>query len=389
MDLRAPDVDRSEAVSLLSDLVAIDTRNPPGRERPCAEFVHETLRGWGIGAELVHEPYEERPQVVARIGRGAADANTLLLNGHMDIVPPGDPDEWRTDPFEPTLEDGRLYGRGACDMKAGLATALLAGRYASEAGINGTLLLTFTVGEETTESGSAWLAENLDADFGVVLEPTNLEVVTSAKGLAWYTVRIRGESCHASRPHIGHNPVQALITLSDDLANYQETLAERTHPLLGQSRCTPTVLSAGESENVVPSLAELKFDRRFLPGETPEELDDEMDALFDSLRHTGFEVTVKRTKTEEAVEVSPSAEIVCVLGEHAAAAAGVSSEPGGKVATTDQWYFANRAGIPTINWGPGAPEQAHTVNEWVETSQLVDAVKVLSRTIADVCGTET
>jgi succinyl-diaminopimelate desuccinylase len=381
------DVDAEEAAALLSDLIAIDTQNPPGRERDCATFIHEALSEWGIRSRLVDEPFADRPQVVAEIGRGDPDAGALVLNGHMDVVPPGDHKRWTHDPFGGAIEDGRAYGRGASDMKSGLAAAMLAGRVAAESdAVDGTLLLTFAVGEETAEPGTKHLVKELDADFGVVLEPTELVVDTAGKGLAFYTATIRGKSCHASRPHLGRNALAAAASMHGSLSAYQQRIGERTNPLLGQSLCTPTVMRAGEKENVIPNTAELRFDRRFLPSERLAGLDREMKELFDPIRDE-FDVTVERTRTYEAAEIPVDADIAEVFRRWSHEVAGVDTSPHGKNAATDQRNFVNDAGIPAIIWGPGTPAQSHAVDEYARVDLLVQAVEVLCRSIGELCTT--
>jgi succinyl-diaminopimelate desuccinylase len=149
------------------------------------------------------------------------------------------------------------------------------------------------------------------------------------------------------------------------------------------------MLDAGTKETVIPDRATVTFDRRFLPSEDVEDIDEEMAELFDPLRDAGFDVVVERTRTYEAAEIPVDSEIAAVVREHAADVAGVSTEPHGKDAATDQRNFVNDAGIPAIIWGPGVSEQSHTVDEWAPVDPIVDCVTVLCRTIEDVCAAPT
>jgi succinyl-diaminopimelate desuccinylase len=380
------DVTEAEAGELLAELVRRDSTNPPGRERACAEFIHGWLADAGVEADLVAEPFPDRPQVVAEVGDGDPEAGTLVLNGHVDVVPPGPAEDWSRDPFGGEIADGKVYGRGASDMKSGLAATMLAARAAADSdAVDGRLLLQFAVGEEMAEPGTRTLVEGLDADYGIVLEPTELVVDTAAKGLAWYEVDVRGESCHASRPSVGRNALDGLLAAESALSAYRAEIADRTHDLLGESLCTPTVARAGEKENVVPSSATLTLDRRFLPSESPAELDREVDAAFDGVRERGFDVDVERTRTYEAAEIPTDAPVAEAVRRHAADVAGVDTAPHGKVAATDQRNLVNDAGVPTVVWGPGTPAQSHTADEWARTDLLVDAVEVLCRVVDDLC----
>jgi succinyl-diaminopimelate desuccinylase len=378
-------VNGDEAAALLSDLVAIDSQNPPGRERPIAEFIVDRLEEWGIDARLFERPDAERPQVIAEVGEGDPDAGTLILNGHIDVVPPGEVERWTHDPFGGEREDNRVYGRGASDMKGGVAAGMLALRAAHEADVDGRVVLTCAMGEETAEPGTKTMLEEVSGDWGIVLEPTQLVVDTVGKGLAWYEVEVRGEAAHASRPHLGNNVLDALFAYEGRIDDYRAEIAGREHPLIGESLCTPTMLEAGTKENVVPDHATLTFDRRFLPSEDVEDLDEEMETLFDGLREEGFEVSIERTRTYEAAEIDPDHEIATVVRRHAHDVAGVETASHGKDAATDQRNFVNDAGIPAIIWGPGVSEQSHTVDEWAPVDALVDGVEVLCRTIEELC----
>lgn len=381
----APSSEEGEAAELLSDLVRIDSRNPPGKERACAEFVRDWLADNGVESRFVHEPFEDRPQVVAEIGEGRPGTRTLVLNGHMDVVSPGDVDDWTHEPFGGELEDGKVYGRGTSDMKAGLAAGMLAARAAAESdALDGRLVLAFAVGEETGEPGTLRLIEDLDADFGVVLEPTELVVDTACKGLAWYDATIKGSQGHASKPFLCENAIEGVFAAGPPIQEYQERIAEREHELLGESICTPTVCVTEETQNVIPGQAQLRFDRRFLPSETPAQLDEEIDAAFDPVREAGFDVDVSRTKLYEAVEIPTDAEIAEVVRRHASDVAGIDTSPHGKIAATDQRFFVDRTDIPAIVWGPGSPSQAHTVDEWARVDLLEDAVPILCRTIEEL-----
>lgn len=379
------DVTEAEAADLLSELVARDSQNPPGRERACAEFIAVTLEEWGLDTRLVEEPYEDRPQVIAETGAGSLESGDLVLNGHIDVVPPGDREQWSVDPFEGVIDGNRVYGRGASDMKSGVAAGMFALRAAHEHGVDGRVTLTCAIGEETAEPGTKMLLDTVSGDFGIVLEPTALVVDTVGKGLAWYEVELRGESSHASSPDLGLNVLNGLFSFNDELTAYREELAEREHPLVGSPLCTPTMLEAGTKENVIPDSATLTFDRRFLPEENIEEIDQEINDLVEPLRECGFEISVTRTRTYEAAEIDADREIATVVRQHSHDVAGVDTAPHGKSASTDQRNFVNDAGIPAIIWGPGTSAQSHTVDEWARTDLLVDAVEVLCRTIEELC----
>jgi succinyl-diaminopimelate desuccinylase len=160
----------------------------------------------------------------------------------MDTVPIDDEAGWTVSPFGGEVRDGFLYGRGACDMKAGLATQIAVAHHLSSRAdeLDGALILHFAAGEECAEPGSLSLVEaGFTGDFGIVTEPTQLKVAVAERGLAYYTVRIKGRSIHASKADLGLNPVRRLAPVLETLADYDEEIKERTHPLLPSASCTP------------------------------------------------------------------------------------------------------------------------------------------------------
>ena len=374
----------TELPSLAATLLRIESENPPGNERSCAEYVYDWFKHYGIDATLVPEPDADRPQVGARVGTSNP---TLVLNGHLDVVPAGNPDEWTYPPYEGVIDEGRLYGRGSVDMKTGVAIAMLTAyslRDEIEAGdLDGSIVVHAAIGEETADPGTKSLLEaGFDGDFGVVLEPTELRVATSEKGMAWYEIGWPGEPAHASRPDQGQNPIEHVQSVLDVLADYDACLRERNDPLCGQAYGTVTQVSAGGDSNkaVLPEWAYVTLDRRILPNETIAEVDDEVAALVDTLEtEHGIAATWKRDETYASAEISIDHPLAEIFREHSAAVAGVSSEPWGIKASTDVRDFINSAGIPAITWGPGSLEQAHTIDEYIDLAAAERGARILER----------
>lgn len=373
--------------TVLQELIRIETENPPGNERACAEYIVDWFREREIEAELVHEPYEDRPQAVARVGEGEP---TLVLNGHLDVVPAGDRDRWEHDPYGAEIEDGRVYGRGASDMKAGVAAGMVAtaalGERIRNGDCSGTVLFQGAIGEETAEPGTKTLLElGYDGDYGVVLEPTELRTETSEKGLAWYEITVTGDPSHASRPDQGSNAIRNAEPVLEALEAYDERVRERSHPLVGRAYATVTEFDAGTKENVVPERATLTVDRRFLPDESVEEIDDEIDELLRSVETShDVEASWRRTRTYASAEIPVDSELAETFRQHSAAVADVDTEPSGTTGSTDVRNFVNDAGMEAITWGPGEKGQAHTFDEAVELARLPRAVDVLERVAADL-----
>ncbi len=373
----------TEAIgSLAADLVAIDTSNPPGKEKACAEYIVEWFDERGIEADLVETPYPDRPQVGAEVGSGSP---SIVLNGHIDVVPAGDRSKWERGPFDADIEDGLLHGRGSADMKTGVAIAMLAtvelAEEIEDGELDGSVVFHAAMGEETAEPGTkTLLEEGYDGDYGVVLEPTTMRTATREKGLVWYEITVEGEPSHASRPDQGTNAIDAAKPVLDALEEYDETVRTRTDDLLGPAYATVTMFDAGTKENVVPESATLTVDRRVLPSESIAEIDDEIDDLVSAIEaEHGIDVTWERTRTYEAAAIDDDSELAGVFRKHSHDVAGVSEEPWGVTAATDVRNFINDAGIEAITWGPGDLDQAHTYNERIDLEQAADGLEALKR----------
>ncbi|HEV2122686.1 MAG TPA: M20/M25/M40 family metallo-hydrolase, partial [Chloroflexota bacterium] len=276
-----------DVISLAKSLIQFATPNPPGEERSLAEFLAQYLADLGIEAQVLGVGAAGAPQanVFARVP-GAGNRPALILCGHLDTVPPGE-GTWTRDPFEPVVEDDLLYGLGAADMKGAIAAMVLAaGRVAKEGALSGDLLLAFTSGEETRSRGARALAESglLNGAFGMVIgEPTGNRVAIAEKGGTWPEVIVTGRTAHGSLPQLGANAVAGLVeglsraeralqADANDLSTTERALREAVvgpeHPLLGRPTFTPTRLSGGVANNVVPDRASAVIDIRMVPGQS-------------------------------------------------------------------------------------------------------------------------
>ncbi|MFC6716069.1 M20 family metallopeptidase [Natrialbaceae archaeon GCM10025810] len=387
-----PHTESAEVLAeLISNLVQRETENPPGNEKTCSEFIIEWFDERGVDAELVEEPYPDRPQVGARVGDGEP---TLVLNGHIDVVPAGDTDEWSHDPYGGEVEGEDLYGRGSVDMKTGVALAMLATVDLAEeieAGdLEGSIVFHAAIGEETAEPGTKTLLEQgYDGDYGVVLEPTEMRTATSEKGLAWYEITISGDPSHASRPDQGENAIRHAQPVLEALETYDKEVRKRQDDLVGQAYATVTMLDAGTKENVVPERATITVDRRFLPEETVEDIDAEIDDLLAEVSGDyDVEVSWERTRTYESAAIDPESPLAEVFRRHSAEVADIPTDPWGINASTDVRNFVNDASIEAITWGPGDISQAHTYNEHIDLLAARNGLEVLLRASREVLADE-
>ncbi|WP_276279645.1 M20 family metallopeptidase [Halorussus caseinilyticus] len=376
--------DTDELADLAAELVAIPTENPPGDERPCAEFVVDWFAERDIDASLVEKPSAERAQAVAQVGDPDAGP-TLVLNGHLDVVPAGDPDQWSHDPFAGTVEDGRLYGRGSADMKTNVAVAMLAVRDLAEeieeGNLDGSLVFHGAMGEETGDPGTRTLIEEgYGGDLAVVLEPTDFRVGTSAKGVATFRVGVSGSASHASRPDQGVNAIDAARPVLAAVEEYDRRVRERTDPLVGRAYATVTEFEAGTDSNmaVLADRAEFLLDRRVLPDETFAEVEDEIETLLAGVaRESGVETDLTLVQHYASAGISPDHSLAERFRGLSAELADAPADPWGLEAATDAREFVAR-GTPAIIWGPGELAQAHTADEHVELDDAALGLQILT-----------
>ncbi len=380
-------IKEEEVLEVLRELIRKPSQNPPGNEKVVAEYIYKMMRKWGFQPQYVCKPEPGRPSVGV-VYKGTKGAPRLVLNGHIDVVPEGDLDGWSVSCFEGLVRDGRIYGRGACDMKGGIAAAMIAAKVIKESGVKlrGDLILQFAMGEETGEAGTkSLLEEGFSGDWGIVLEPTDLKVMTAEKGLAWYHFKVKGKPTHGSRPHQGVNAIYKAARLISAIQEYHEEIGKRTHPLCGKDVCSVTMIKGGTKENIIPESCWLAIDRRIIPGETVEQVDEEIEAIVRRLNKEDpeFKCKFERVMLYESAEIPVDQEIAEVVRKNVKQVTGVIPAPAGLLASTDQRNFINDAGIPAISWGPGWGK-SHELDEYVEISQVVDCVKILVLTILDL-----
>jgi succinyl-diaminopimelate desuccinylase len=382
------DVYPTDVVDLAARLVRFDSENPPGNERPCAEYVVDWFDAHGVDAELVPTPGSDRPNAVATVGSGDP---TLVLNGHTDVVPADDTDEWAHEPFGGEVTDGRLWGRGSADMKTGLALAMVAARNREHADGDqpGTLVVHAAAGEETGLPGTrALLDSGHGGDYAVVLEPTEFRVATSAKGVVTYRIGVHGESTHASNPDEGRNAIDAARTVMDRIDEYDARLRERSDPLVGRAYANVTAFEAGTGSNmaVVPGRAEFLLDRRILPDESIEDVDREVADLLAAAEREDGVVTDRETVQHYAsAGIEPDHPLADLVRDGTGDLA--PDDPWGMAAATDAREFVTD-GTPAVVWGPGSLSEAHTVDESIAVDDAERALPLLEGIVDEVLSGE-
>ena len=376
----------NSVLDLLAGMVAIDSVNPSlvaggAGEREIAAYVADWARTAGLEVEIL-EATAGRPSVVVR-ARGKGRGRSLLLCGHCDTVTV----EGMQDPG-PRIEDDRLYGRGAYDMKAGLAAALIACREAAGLGLAGDVIVAAVADEEHASLGVQEVLETLRADAAIVTEPTELELVIAHKGFVWSEIEVCGRAAHGSRPHLGVDAIVKTGPILSALGALDADLGARSHPLLGRGSVHASVIRGGEELSSYPARCVIGLERRTLPGERAADVEAELAALLDACRHADPELQAEaRTLlVREPFEVSRDAEIVATVRAAAADVVGTAPVIGGASYWADAAFIA-AAGIPTVMFGP-AGEGAHAAEEWVSISSTEKVSRTLVSVAASVCAAE-
>jgi acetylornithine deacetylase len=376
----------TEAADLLGKLVSLDSVNPvlvhggAGEGRIATE-VAAWLEAAGLEVSL-EEAAPGRPNAVG-VARGKGGGRSLLLVAHTDTVGVTGMER----PFEPRVEDGRLYGRGAYDMKAGLAAIMLAGREAARRSLRGDVIVAAVADEEHASVGAEVLVRRWAADAAILTEPTALDVCVAHRGFVWLDVETRGRAAHGSMPHLGIDAIAKMGPIIAGVAELDRALsASRRHELLGSGSVHCSLVEGGQELSSYPERCLLRVERRTVPGETAEGARREVQELLDRAAEgdPDFDGSVTVTFARGAFEVGRNEEIVQVV--RAAADQVLGREPAvvGHSAWMDSCILAE-AGIPTVIIGPGG-HGAHAAVEWAELGDLELLVDVLARAMDEFCG---
>jgi acetylornithine deacetylase len=371
------------AVALLRDLVAINSINPtlvPGApgEREIAEAVAGALRRIGLDVEM-QDASPGRPNVVGILS-GRRPGRTLMLCGHTDTVGV----TGMRAPFDPVEKDGRLYGRGAQDMKAGVAAMIDAARaLVARGGLDqGRLVIAAVVDEEHSSIGADALVAKYSADAAVVTEPTDLAVAIAHKGFAWLDVTVRGRAAHGSRPAEGQDAILRLGRVLVRLEALDRALqAREPHPLVGTASLHASLIAGGTELSTYPDRAVLQMERRTLPSESQTDALNEVERILNDLAADDptFNGSVQLAFGRPAYEL-PAADPFVQLVRATAAQHGAPATLTGAGFWADSAVLGH-AGIPSVLFGPGGAG-LHSTEEYVNVADVVlcrDALAELAR----------
>jgi len=376
------------AISLLRDLVAIDSVNPslvPGAagEAEIGRAIEEHLRR--IGLDVVRQPVDGDRANIIGVLEGRTKGRSLMLCGHIDTVGV----EGMTTPFTPEERDGRLYGRGAQDMKGGVAAMIDAARVLASGGFDaGRLLVAAVIDEEYESRGADALVREWKADAGVVTEPTDLQIAVAHKGFAWFDVETRGRAAHGSRPADGRDAILYMGRILSELESLDRRLQSgATHPLLGTASLHASTIRGGRELSSYPDRCELTLERRTIPSETVQKVWQELDGILGRLRDpdTAFEAQARLRFSRPPYELPEGHPIAQSLAGAARRVTGRPQPLGGMSFWTDAAVLGE-AGIPSVLYGPGGAG-LHSTEEFVVLEDVRTCRDVLVNLAREWCAT--
>lgn len=372
-------IDDEETLQLLCDLIAEPSENPPGNEERCAQLLASFLEQRGVACRL-DQAAPGRPNLYAKVGAGGP---TLVMCGHLDTVPAGE--GWTLDPFSAAVTDGRVYGRGSCDMKAGLASAAAALLAVNKSGISlkGSFALHAVIDEEVGSAGARKAAAEQHAHWAIVTEPSGSQVLARGNGQLNFEIVFHGKAVHSSHPEDGRNVIH-------DAAAFVVLVEEETRRLsgsglagIGPATYSVGIVKGGRGGSTVADRCELTLDRRVLPTEDLEQVEEQVRLLLARLgtERPGLDWELSRTVAFPPLKGSGNGPLEKVLTDVLADIGRPVTEPrpGMRFATDAAWYEA--AGCPTVVFGPGDVAIAHQPDEHVALGE----VELVSRALA-LCG---
>jgi acetylornithine deacetylase len=412
---------KHEVIDVCRDLIRIDTTNNPslkiGNEKQGQDYVARKLAEIGVRDILRFEPNEEklsklkgyvpspdwkrryagRPNVVGILGSNAG--RSLILNGHIDTVTPGPLELWQHNPFGAEIDKGRIYGRGSCDMKGGLAAMLIALKIAREIqGIQGKVIFESAVDEEGGGNGSlACAAEGYSADAAIVAEPTNLRICRAHRGVLIGRVEVYGKAAHASEKYEGVSALDKGVEILRELSLLEQWRRDHVepNPLLDKPIILAGKFQAGDQVNIVPSKCTIDIDVKYLPSEVDEEgtgskVKDQVEKWILKESEKDSWLKLHPPKVEFLYDLPPSSIpadhplISAINSVHSLLFGGRTTSVIGFQAWSDM-YHLNSHNTPAVMFGPGDVKSAHQTDEYIDVQELIDATKVLCGLIISWC----
>ena len=377
----------STLVETLADLVRINSINPAYEgglgEAELQRYIAARFQAAGLET-IEQQVFDGRSNVIA-ILPGRDRSRRIVFEAHGDTV---GVNGMTVPPFGAEMRHGQMFGRGACDTKAGMAAMLLALIDLKRSGAvpQCDVWVAAVVDEEHTYRGVVRLCKNLRASAAVIAEPTGMRLVSASKGCLRFRIRVGGRAAHSSKPYLGVNAIQGMMRVLRALEIDEDRLAAIHHPLVGKATWNVGKIEGGTQVNVVPADCFVEIDRRLIPGEDPAGVKSDYEQLINGLRNETPALDARLEEpflTDWPLDTPPDSKIVTLLSEILREQK-LASEPTGVAFGSDASKFA-RAGIPSVILGPGSIDQAHTADEYVDVDQVEMAFVVYRELMLRYC----
>ena len=363
---------------LLRKLVGADSTAQKG-ELAAANVISDEFRRAGLDCRI-DKWSKTRANLVAQAGSPGRKA--ILFACHLDVVPPGEA-KWKTPPFSAVEKNGRIYGRGATDMKGAISAAVTAVCRVVKSGVKlkGRLIFSALAGEETDSCGAGKFTAGLKVPkkTGVIVtEPTDFQVVTAHRGLLWLQITTKGKAAHGSTPQLGINAINSMRLLLNELDRFK--IKSHPHKLLGNCSMSINTIAGGKTINVVPDQCSIETDIRTLPKQNHQQIIKDFEKVLARLerKNPKFDAEVSLIRDVAALETDNKCEFV----RDFCSAVGID-ETKAVGFTTDGPYFA-ALGLPVVIFGPGKPELCHKPNEYIDITDLEKAVEYYKKIILKI-----
>ncbi len=364
--------DEKELVKILCKLIKCKSENTIHTEEAIAKCIKNIFEENNIRAYISYAD-NKRANVLARI-KGKYEGPTFLYNGHLDVVPVGE--GWSVDPYGCVIKDGKLFGRGAADMKSGVSAMIYAAILLNRTkNFHGEIFLVFNADEENVNLGMRHLLKNesINADYAIISEPSDLKICIAHKGVARYRIKTKGIAGHAAFVTEPKNAINNMAEILLKLIELSKRVKNKSNDILGNASLSITKIWGGSAINIIPSECVIEIDRRVLPGETENSTLNEIKEVLKDVRNE-FEMDNylfigASYINENHIFVKNMCNIVEDVVKHKA-------DVDIFRATCEAPFLSVDRGIPTLIFGPGSLEQAHIKDEFVQIAQVIDAAKV-------------
>lgn len=387
---------KKEAITLLQQMIRINTENPPGNNPELVNFLAEKLRGWGMLIDIFNPPGElleqmglpgPRPSILVKLKESGSPI--LIFNSHLDTIPAGNLSFWRYPPFSGNIIEGRIWGRGALDSKGIMTAYITAMRAIQDVAFeySGNIILAATADEEIGgETGAGYLIRRgiLKGDY-CIAEGMCDYICHACNGVIHLEIVTKGKAYHAMDPSKGINAIYKMAPLIRQIEKYNQRLSHKRSIVRGlKPTCSLGTITGGTKINVVPDQCVISIDRRIIPDE---ELDDVRKELYQLLEKTSPKTyTAKEILVADFYKTDPKSRLIRVVNKNVKEVTGRKLLIRGRGGFTDARFFANELGIPTINFGPGRSREgnAHGSNENIRITDIIFVAKVCALAAIDL-----